>query len=156
MFYSYKNQYPISFDEVPDRIRLSDGSTRTDKTTFTPEELLDAGYVMVNDKPTVDKFQKLIWDGSNWVIEDYTETEKNAAKVNQWDIIRAERNRLLAETDWIVIKYLENNDPLLGQLSLYRQKLRDITQTQIDPYNIVWPTNERNSDSDAQESGPNT
>jgi hypothetical protein len=34
--YSHKNQYP---QPIPNRIRLPDGFTRTDSSTFTPEEL---------------------------------------------------------------------------------------------------------------------
>ena len=45
--YSYKTEYPSS--KISQRIRLSDGSTRTDSSTFTSDQLLDAGYVEVSN-----------------------------------------------------------------------------------------------------------
>ena len=48
----------------PDRIRLSNGLTRTDPSTYTIEELQDAGYIIVNQKPQ-DGFE-YGWDGTSW------------------------------------------------------------------------------------------
>ena len=45
--YSYDGQYPVDWSQIPHRIRLSNGNTKTDKTTFTLEELVDAGYKVV-------------------------------------------------------------------------------------------------------------
>ena len=39
--YSFKGQDP---KEIPNRIRLSDGTTKTDRTTFTADDLTDAGF----------------------------------------------------------------------------------------------------------------
>jgi L-cysteine desulfidase len=145
MLYSYKNQYPIDYENIPDRIRLSNGSTRTDKSTYTTEELIDAGYISVDDPPEVDLFQRLVWNGNSWVVETLSDEERNIVLINQWNIVRAERNRLLKETDWMMMKYSENNDPLSTVLAQYRQQLRDIPETQTDPFNIVWPVLDRNS-----------
>ena len=46
MLYSYKGGEP---QELPFRIVLSNGKTRTSQTPFTEEELADAGYVPVPD-----------------------------------------------------------------------------------------------------------
>jgi len=52
-----------------------------------------------------------------------------------WVDIRAQRNRLLAETDWMA-----NSDVTMSdEWREYRQALRDIT-TQSDPNDITWPT----------------
>lgn len=51
-----------------------------------------------------------------------------------WAELRAERDRLLAETDWWV---LPDRTASAEQLA-YRQALRDITN-QADPANPVWP-----------------
>lgn len=48
----------------PDRIRLSSGLTRTDSSSYTIEELQDAGYIVVNPKPQ-DGFE-YGWNGTNW------------------------------------------------------------------------------------------
>lgn len=80
MLYSYKNQYPKT---LPFRIVLSDGRTRTDPTTFTAEEIADAGYVEVSDPPVITEYQRLSWDGSNWVVTDFTQAEIDAVLAQQ-------------------------------------------------------------------------
>jgi len=51
--------------------------------------------------------------------------------------IRAERNRLLAASDWTQLP-----DAPVDQASwvTYRQELRDITAQQGFPENVIWPT----------------
>lgn len=75
MLYSYNGAYPTV---LPDRIRLSNGQTRTDKSTFTAEEIADAGYVLapVRDLPYDVTRKKVAWDGNNWTTEDITEAER--------------------------------------------------------------------------------
>lgn len=53
--------------------------------------------------------------------------------------VRAYRDRLLAETDWIVIKAYERNANVPDEWEVYRQALRDITAQQGFPYTVVWP-----------------
>ena len=53
---------------------------------------------------------------------------------------RAERDRLLAETDWIVVMNAEKETPVPTEWATYRQALRDITNQQGFPHTINWPT----------------
>lgn len=64
--YSKNGQYP---KPLPHRITLSNGTTRTDVSTFTAEEISDAGYVLAPDPPDLGLRQSLKWDGSIWVVE---------------------------------------------------------------------------------------
>ena len=74
MLYSFNGEYPI--DTLPHRIRLSDGSTRTNSSTFTSEELVDAGYVQVSNPPDFnEETHKLVWSGTEWQIVSLTEGE---------------------------------------------------------------------------------
>jgi hypothetical protein len=57
----------------------------------------------------------------------------------EWAHVRQERNRRLAETDWVVVAATERNGVIPENWSIYRQALRDITK-QPDPLGIVWPT----------------
>jgi len=51
-------------------------------------------------------------------------------------LLRAERNRRLAETDWTA-----NSDvTMTDAMTTYRQALRDITDTYSDLDTVVWPT----------------
>ena len=54
--------------------------------------------------------------------------------------IREERNNLLQETDWIVIKSYERGENIPAQWELYRQALRDITAQADFPYSVEWPS----------------
>jgi hypothetical protein len=56
MLYSLNGAYP---KPLPKRIVLSNGTTRTDPTTFTPEEIADAGYIQVPEPPPIPAYHKL-------------------------------------------------------------------------------------------------
>ena len=72
-----------------------------------------------------------------WQAIGMTETEANQVRLDyQWSFIRAERDRRIAETDWVSGDDVPQ--ALKDKFYTYRQALRDIT-TQTDPQNIVWP-----------------
>jgi len=78
-WYSYNGNYPVIWDEIPDRIRLSNGNTKTDKETFTEEDLKDAGYVFTDIYPNYnDETHYCHWSGTEWIIAeiDFSEEEK--------------------------------------------------------------------------------
>lgn len=52
---------------------------------------------------------------------------------------RAKRDQLLADSDWVVIKALENSQGLDFDWAAYRQALRDIPQQAGFPETVVWP-----------------
>lgn len=53
-----------------------------------------------------------------------------------WDELRAERNRRLAETDYAG---LTDTPQASGELIMYRQALRDLPDNTEDPNNVEWP-----------------
>jgi hypothetical protein len=53
----------------------------------------------------------------------------------QWKLIREQRNKLLADSDWT---QLPDTSADAAVWATYRQALRDITE-QSDPFNITWP-----------------
>lgn len=53
--------------------------------------------------------------------------------------IRAMRDALLSETDWVVIKAAETQSPVPQEWLLYRQALRDLPQQEGFPTNVQWP-----------------
>ena len=68
------------------------------------------------------------------------DTAKDARLLaEEWRIIRAKRDKLLAETDWMA-----NSDVTMSAANkTYRQKLRDLPSDQSSkkPYaDITWPT----------------
>jgi len=75
----------------------------------------------------------LTWDGSAITPDDTALIECQTAE--KWKRVRADRNRKLAETDYLAL----NDQNLSAEMTTYRQALRDIT-TQTDPDNITWPS----------------
>ena len=72
-----------------------------------------------------------LWDGQTFTSAAVPTPDIEA----QWVIVRAERNRLLAESDWTQL----SDAPVDSEAwATYRQELRDITD-QADPFNITWP-----------------
>ena len=70
------------------------------------------------------------------------DTAKDKRILDQkWADIRSKRNRLLTESDWVVVKAKEEhpNASIPSDWVDYRTELRDITK-QSDPDDITWPT----------------
>jgi hypothetical protein len=59
------------------------------------------------------------------------------ATVGAWNALRAERDRLLAASDWTV---LGDSPTPTATWKAYRQQLRDLPQNTEDPFAPVWPT----------------
>ena len=53
--------------------------------------------------------------------------------------LRAERNKLLAETDWVITMHKELGTNIPAAMKTYRQALRDITDTYTSLDDVVWP-----------------
>ena len=142
--YSYKTEYPTT--EIPERIRLSNGSTRTDSSTFTSDELVDAGYVEVSNPPDFNQeTHKLTWSGTEWQTTSLTESEISARNIKRWDQVRETRDEKIKEVEWRVMRNLsETRQGLdttdnMSDLDDYIQKLRDITSTTTNPLEVSWP-----------------
>jgi hypothetical protein len=54
--------------------------------------------------------------------------------------VRYDPDRLLTNTDWIVIKSYERGENIPAEWETYRQALRDITSQAGFPYSVTWPT----------------
>lgn len=132
--YSRPPRYPAP---LPDRIRLSSGMTRTDPSTFTPEEIADAGYVEAPIAPAYEYPSKLEWTGSDWVVSPPSEADT----ARQWDVIRQQCKQMLSSSDYKVIKAVEVGEAPDPVWVAYRQALRDIYNDthSIDPWNVQWP-----------------
>jgi len=75
-----------------------------------------------------------VWT-QNYIVSDLS-ADESAAKVGaQWDVIRAERNKLLVASDWT---QLPDAPVDAAAWATYRQALRDVTN-QANPFAIVWP-----------------
>ena len=144
MLYSYKGEYPTL---LPERIRLSSGLTRTDSSTFTTEELTDAGYVAAGDPPSFDgDTQKVIWNGTAWEVVELTTEEINAMVAKLWEEVRESRDTKIEEVEWRVFRHqseeragITTHTDSISDLDTYIKQLRDIPQTYTNPNDVVWP-----------------
>lgn len=77
------------------------------------------------------------WSNITMSWEDLRSTQEKLDQ--QWKSIKFQRDQLLQQSDWRVVKAADTGIPLSQEWKDYRQALRDIT-TQSDPFNIIWPT----------------
>ena len=128
--------------------------------------------VLEAPKPEVTGYTQAVRNGAtqdangNWVqawsvvdmFQDYTDdegvthTKADQEAAYQADLdakaaesVRTQRDKLLAESDWVTVKAVDQNaaDNLgiqVPQVWLdYRQALRDITTQDGFPHNVIWP-----------------
>lgn len=98
--------------------------------------------VFIQEEFTLDSGEVIGFAPHDWLLEmGVTQDDVDAAIVRQnWRPIRKERDRLLAETDWIVTKHAEAGTSVPAEWVTYREALRDITEDGNYHDNITWPT----------------
>ena len=100
-----------------------------------------------------DTYNDIIWDDTNHVMPTDEEIINKTAELEAglvYKLLREERNKRLAECDWVVTKYAEYGYNIPKEWRAYRQALRDlpsITYTpELDEFgnlkidSVAWPT----------------
>ena len=142
--YSYKHQKPGPLPA--DRIILSTGQSRTDPSSWTAEEILDAGYVVADSAPNYNSVtHNLSWsstgDSSAWLLTAKDSAELRRIEAASWVSIRTERDELLSSSDVRVVRHLElSPGEMDSDLKVYRKSLRDIPQNYTNSSDVVFPT----------------
>ena len=72
--------------------------------------------------------------GSSWAAVSAKKTELVNAEPMR--LLREERNRRLAETDW----WASSDLTMTSERTTYRQALRDITESATSLDDVTWPT----------------
>ena len=72
--------------------------------------------------------------GTDWATVSAKQAELTAAEPLK--LLREERNRKIAETDW----WASSDLTMSAERTAYRQALRDITDTYTSLDDVVWPT----------------
>ena len=107
---------------------------------FNEDDLIAELKDYIDDMPLVFN---ITWSdekvyGSHFVPDDSAKDARLLA--NEWVQIRAERDRLIAETDWMTC----SDSPAMSDANkTYRQKLRDLPKDQKDKTkfsDITWPS----------------
>ena len=86
--------------------------------------------------------ERLLWeDEGDAPIQADLEAEKPVIKnILGFQQLRYQRDKKLAETDWVVTKANETGIAESNEWKTYRQALRDLPSNTTDPFNPTWPT----------------
>ena len=144
--YSINQNYPVNF--LPQRLRLSNGNTRTDYKNFdklTAKELKDANVVEVDPPPSISATQTLSWSGTKWVVKDFPKEDIEVRTAKQWEVVREQRDELISIQSKYIEQYLSEVrrgvTPTIdiAVVDKYVEELRQVPQKNTDPFNIDWP-----------------
>lgn len=128
--YSYQGQEP---QELPERIRLSNGRTRTDSSSFTAEEILNTGFTGPYERPEFDpEIRTQSWDSESkeWVTTLIPDEVF-------WERLRNQRDRRLFMSDRTQLSDAPLTSSQKTSWATYRQALRDLPENTEDPKNVT-------------------
>lgn len=126
---TFKHRYTNETDF--DVIEVTDKETRGVDKDY-PDYLKALADGVIFEKISGGEFVEIL------VGEVTIRADKEAVLLErQWAVIRAQRDNLLTKCDYTQM----TDNALCGDAEwvAYRQALKDIPQTQTDPYAIVWP-----------------
>lgn len=150
MFIQLKDGQPFGYAVVEENLRMLFPEVSF-PTVFFPHDVAPYGFGIYEftQIPEVPRFKKLIEltpiKRSNdiyyqtWGFEDMTEEEKQIATANKTLEIRNTRKFKLYESDWTQLPDVILSTEKKVEWNIYRQSLRDISNQQGFPWEIVWP-----------------
>ena len=138
---------PLRYPYSPTDLRRDHPGTSFPET-ITNELLLewDVHPVLPSPRPAYDYRQNLrelepvlAADGWTqvWSVVPASDAEIQSRLAEQWESVRDDRNLRLSTCDWT---QLADANVDTAAWASYRQALRDLPQTQTNPFAIVWPT----------------
>lgn len=130
--YSYRSQEPAP---LPEKILLSDGRKRTDISSYTNEEIVDAGFTGPFIKPDFDsdiETQEWNIELCDWIISPIPDDVF-------WSKLRKIRNFELSNSDWTQLDDASLTNEKKLEWKNYRQELRDLPANTSNPRKIIWP-----------------
>lgn len=118
--------------------------------TASAVEPLGYGIYDFSSQPEPGKYQKVveiapvrnefgIWK-QTWQVVDMNADEQIAADLRQAGNMRAQRNLMIARTDWTQLPDAPLSAESKTAWATYRQALRDITSQAGFPWTVNWPT----------------
>lgn len=120
--------------------RVKSHTSSNAKTDIIPDDQIDVTDLELPDD-FLQNLNKYVYD--NGVIRLATD-EENAAidfpDEDYWNVLRADRNRLLAECDWTQAVDAPLTDQKKTEWQTYRTALRTLPDTTTDPRTPTWPT----------------
>ena len=136
--YSFNNAFP---EPLPERVIINQ-LTYTSLDKLSDSELEKLGfsgpYYWPND---VNENRVVVFDSETKSLfsREKTVEEKLKDEPEKWENIRNIRNKILKETDWIVLKCYENDELVSQNYVKYRQSLRDLPQNYQYSWEVKFP-----------------
>ena len=115
--------------------------------------LVDFGYAVFKhtNQPPIPQFETIVdgpivWNTdldaytNTYVLTPFTPEQMDAARQQQMDALRGQKNMLLAMCDYTQLSDVPLTTEKRAEWVTYRQQLRDYMDTVIDPFNPpAWP-----------------
>jgi hypothetical protein len=138
-------QYPYSMG----LLRKDNPNTSFPKKVSTADLAAFNAYPVTEVTPAVTETQKLVktWTptlvGGEWVLAhaavDLTVEETTAVTAVLAANAREQRDKLIAKTDWVVIRAKELGQTVPANIFAYRGDLRQVPDQEGFPETIEWP-----------------
>lgn len=141
-------EYPYSFVKMRE-----DNPNKSFPSKILRSDAINFGAapVIEGEKPSFDKKTQRIsingmptFNGTDYVLEytiiDLTEEERTSLRASLEVKMRALRDRLLAESDFVVVKNMEQGTPVPEAWKEYRQSLRDMPEDENWPWEAGYKT----------------
>ncbi len=150
--------YVFAPNQTVETFPYSIGNLRRDNpnTSFprNPSDELLAEWnvfpVVKQDPPTFDAATQDLNEtnptlSSNQWLQTWSVTAASSDEIAQRTTdkqadVRAQRNQLIAETDWVVVMAKEVGTNIPAAMKTYRQALRDLPSAAGFPHTMTWPT----------------
>jgi len=150
--------YVFAPNQTVETFPYSIGNLRRDNpnTSFprNPSDELLAEWnvfpVVKQDPPTFDAATQDLNEtnptlSSNQWLQTWSVTAASSDEIAQRTTdkqaeVRAQRNQLIAETDWVVVMAKETGTNIPSAMKTYRQALRDLPSAAGFPHTMTWPT----------------
>ena len=95
----------------------------------------------LNDDHTKENiYSNIIVTKDSEIVDVNQEAFMNAYNELWLEKLRTQRNKRLAECDWVAIRAFTTDTPVSEEWKTYMQALRDLPANTEDPENPVWPT----------------
>lgn len=141
--YSYQGKEP---QILPHRIKFEDGTTKTDVTTFTLQDIERAGYTGPHTKPDYDpETEEIEWNSSTLSYEVKKIIIEEPSPERLMEMVRETRNILLLQSDWTQLPDSPLDLKKIEEWKNYRKNLRDYPKSinTISTYkeyiDLSWP-----------------
>ena len=114
-------------------------STRNTRSQEIPDGAIDITHL---DVPNDVKRNPQNWTFENGAFREFTDQEKSDNDFpdeTYWNTLRADRNKLLTESDWTQAIDSPLTDAQKQAWQTYRSTLRSLPENTVDPRNPTWP-----------------